>query len=42
MLVDATGEPAGDFTRFKNKCEVLEAGWKLFRPTTYDFNLVKE
>ena len=44
MLVaaDASGKPAGDFTKFGSKCEVLDAGWKLFRPDAYDFNLVKE
>ena len=38
----ADGKAAGDFSLYKNKCDLFKAGWKLFRPEAYDFNLVVE
>ena len=42
MLIGANGEPAGDFSLYASKCDLFKAGWKLFRPEAYDFNLVLE
>ena len=42
MLIGANGKAAGDFSVFESKCDLFKAGWKLFRPEAYDFNLVEE
>ena len=39
-FVQPNGKPAGDFNLYNNKCELLNAGWKIFRPESYEFNLV--
>ena len=42
MLIGANGKAAGDFSLYGSRCDLFKAGWKLFRPEAYDFNLVLE
>ena len=42
MLIGKGGKAAGDFSLYADKCQLFTAGWKMFRPEVYEFNLVDE